>query len=167
LRPFLNKRAKMLLTRLDAETAEDYGKVKEYLLREMKLTPRVYLEKFQSLTKIDNETYVLFVSRLKAILDFYLESRSVTILDQLKSLLVADRLKQSFEGTFVARHVSIIESQLTEGKWLSARELAVAVDQFLATRPPQKNRARVRRSAPEVPPISSEVKQRLVTLGST
>jgi len=62
LRPFLNKRATMLLTRLelDAETAEDYGKVKEYLLREMKLTPRVYLEKFQSLTEVENDTYVLF-----------------------------------------------------------------------------------------------------------
>ena len=40
----------------------------------------------------------------------------------------------------MARHVSIIESQLTEGKWLSARELAVAMDQFLATRPPQKEK---------------------------
>jgi len=62
LRPFINKRAKMLLTRLDAETAEDYGKVKEYLLREMKLTPRVYLEKFQSLTKVENETCVIRVT---------------------------------------------------------------------------------------------------------
>jgi len=27
-----------------------------------------------------------------------------------------------------------------ESKWLSARELAVAMDQFLATRPPQKEK---------------------------
>ena len=62
LRTFINKIAKILLTRLDAETAEDYGKVKEYLVRAMKLTPRVYLERFQSLTKVVNETCVIRVT---------------------------------------------------------------------------------------------------------
>ena len=77
LRPYLSERAKVLLTRLDTDIAKDYVKVKEYLLHQFELSPRVFLAKFNTVTRQSDETMVLFSSKLKALLTYYLNSRKV------------------------------------------------------------------------------------------
>ena len=58
VRPFLNRKARALLARMNPEEAETYTKLKDHLMREMKLTPRRYHELFKTSQKKDNETYL-------------------------------------------------------------------------------------------------------------
>ena len=46
------------------------------------------------LTRIDSESYVAFASRLKGLLNYYLESRRVGDFDGLFELLICDRINQ-------------------------------------------------------------------------
>ena len=62
----LNERSKSLLARLPKEQLDDYREVRDYLLREFKLTPEQY--RFWTATKTTNETYTLFGTRVKFIL---------------------------------------------------------------------------------------------------
>ena len=65
--PYLNERAKNLLARSDLDKAADYKMVKKFLLQEMQLTPSVYLDKFNSVSKGSNETYHQFGNRLASL----------------------------------------------------------------------------------------------------
>jgi len=51
MRPYLSDKAKFLLSRVDLEESTDYGAVKRYILQEMQLTPSVYLDKFQAISR--------------------------------------------------------------------------------------------------------------------
>ena len=56
IRPFLSKRGKTLVARMDPKVAENYTEMKATLLKELKLTPKGYLDKFQNLVKSEDET---------------------------------------------------------------------------------------------------------------
>ena len=71
-----------------------------------------------------------FSSKLKGLLDYYLESRRVTTFEKLSELLVCDRIKSVLsEGCL--RYVLSIESASTN-IWLPMRELTEAIDKYLA-----------------------------------
>ena len=72
---------------------ESYDKVKQFLLTDFRLTPKVYKVRFDTPTKNVSETYVLFASRLGNLLTYYLRSRGVEDLETLCDLLVSDKLK--------------------------------------------------------------------------
>jgi hypothetical protein len=61
LRPYLSDKAKSLMLRLDVARTSDYAAVKQFLLHEFQLTPVMYLEKFNTLTRQNDETYVLLL----------------------------------------------------------------------------------------------------------
>jgi len=64
------------------------------LLREFKLSPNIYLERFNNELKKSEETYMLFSSRLKSLLEYYLTSHKVDEdYDKLIELLVCVRVK--------------------------------------------------------------------------
>ena len=56
IRPHLNEKARALVTRLTPEVANKYESVRDAILEEYKLTPNLYLEKFNSLVKNNEET---------------------------------------------------------------------------------------------------------------
>ena len=145
MRPFLSKKGRLLVSRMDPQVSENYQEMKIALLRELKLTSKEYLDTFHSISKQEEETYVLWINKLFAIMQAYLESRDVKGFEDLVSLLISDRAKASIEGTAVGRHIQAIEATRTEDKWLRHRDLAVAIDQFLAGRPSQKERSREKR----------------------
>ena len=62
---------------MDPNKANDYKAVTEMLLREFKLSPSVYLDKFNTDVRKQDETYLLYSARLAAILDAYLDSRKI------------------------------------------------------------------------------------------
>jgi len=97
----LNKRSKSLLARLSKEQLGDYERVKAYLLLEFKLTAEQYRDKFWTATKLPEETYTLFGSRVKNLFMYYMDSRKFASRDDLIDLLVSDRIKQ----TLSLRHV--------------------------------------------------------------
>jgi len=53
VRPYLNDRAKILLSRCDPSKSQDYKVGKKFLLQELQLTPSVYLEKLNSESKFN------------------------------------------------------------------------------------------------------------------
>ena len=61
LRPYLNEKAKTLVSRMDAAHSTEYEAVKKMLLREFKLSPKVYLERFNNEVKKSEETYYCFL----------------------------------------------------------------------------------------------------------
>ena len=71
----------------------DYTRLKAALLEEFYLSANVYLERFNTCRKDNDETYVAFASRLKGLLDYYLESRRVDNFEKLCEHLICDRVK--------------------------------------------------------------------------
>jgi len=56
MRPYLNDKAKPLLMRLDATRASDYAAVKEFLLHGFALTPTLYMERINTISRQNGET---------------------------------------------------------------------------------------------------------------
>ena len=133
LRPYLNEKAKILVSRMDPEKSNDYEEVKAMLLREFQLSPAVYQEKFNTDTRKSDETCLLYSARLSSILDAYLDSRKIDkSYEKLADLLVADRIKSTLPDGCL-RHILAIESTKDSG-WLSSHDLAEAVDLYFANR---------------------------------
>ena len=81
----------------------EYKVVKQFLLQEMQLTPSVYLDKSNSVSKDSNETYHQFGNRLTSLFEYYIESRQVSNSDdRLMQLVICDRIK-SLLPSFLAR----------------------------------------------------------------
>jgi len=141
LRPYLNEKAKILVSRMDPEKSNSYEEVKAMLLREFQLSPALYQEKFNTDTRKSDETCLLYSARLVAILDAYLESRKIDkSYEKLTDLLVADRIKSTLPDGCL-RHILAIESTKDSG-WLSAHDLAEAVDLYFANRWKNNDRPR-------------------------
>ena len=115
LGPYLNEKAKTLVARMDTTQSTDYEAVKGMLLREFKLSLNIYLERFNNESKKSEETYTLFSSRLKSLLEYYVASRKVNEdYNKLVELLVCDRIKASLPEGYL-KHILSIESTQSGG----------------------------------------------------
>jgi hypothetical protein len=130
MRPFLNEKANVLLSRLDTKKASDYTAVKEYLTHQFELCPRYYLSQFNSTPRRNDETCISYVSRPKVLLQYYVTSRHVSTYDLLFSLIVSDRVK-GILPVDALRYVLSVEANKPNG-WLEADELAVVIDNYQA-----------------------------------
>ena len=95
LQPFLTSKARQAMLHQPAAVLEDYTAWKLALLKEHRLTPNLYRQNYLNATKSQEDSYVQFTTKLRCLLSFYLESRKVSTFDDLKDLLVSDRLKDS------------------------------------------------------------------------
>ncbi len=171
LRPYLNDRARILVGRLDQDQAQKYGEVKSMLLKEFKLTPATYLERFNSLLKQHDETYLMFVARLTALLRYYIDSRQVTELAELLELLVCDRVKSTLPDGCL-KHILSVEAAKEKG-WIKSNPLAEAIDRYWAnhvgdrprayaigqpsSRPPANNISSQQRAGTQFKPLPPKV----------
>ena len=130
MRPYLNERANRLLIQLDSTSLSNYNYVKEYLIKQFRLSSRSFLDRFNSLTRQTDETAKLFVSRLKILLEYYVNSRKATRYDRLMSLLICDRYKSTLSDDCL-KYVLSIEATKPDG-WLDCDELTDAVDTYYA-----------------------------------
>jgi len=73
---------------------------------------------------------VAFASRLKGLLNYYLESRRVSDFDGLFELLICDRIKSSLSEA-CSRHVLSVENVIERG-WLDIDALSDVIDRFAA-----------------------------------
>ena len=135
LLPYLSDKARTLVSKMDQTRASSYKEVKALILREYKMTPLAYHNKYQTATKQADETYVMFVSRLKTLLGYYVASRHVTTFDKLISLLVADHAKSMLSPDCL-NHVLTVENMIDHG-WLAHDKLAETVDGYVANHKPQ------------------------------
>ena len=129
VRPFLTDHAKALVAKLDPSKSS-YKDVKEALLREYKISAPMYRDKFNELVKKDDQTYVMYVSSLLSLIDGYVEACKVTTLDELRNLLVADRLKVALKPD-ILKYVLSVEAKSDRG-WIDPYELADLVDDYVA-----------------------------------
>jgi len=87
--PMLNESSKSLLAKLPKQRLDKYVEVRDYLLREFKLTAEQYREKFRTAVKSLTETYTLFVSRVKNLFLYYFQNRKAKTVEQVIDLLVS------------------------------------------------------------------------------
>ena len=130
VRPFLNDKAKAVVGKLGPEVLGDYERLKAAVLKEFKLSPNVYLDRFNTYRKADSESYVAFASRLKGLLNYYLESRRVDDFDGLFELLICDRIKNSLSEACL-RHVLSVENATVRG-WYDVDALSDTADKYAA-----------------------------------
>src|SRR6218665_1399259 len=91
----LNDRARLFTSRLTKQQMSSYKALKEFLLKEHRISSIQLRERFLSTRKAADETYVGLASRLHTTLHYYVKSRNVgEDYDTLVDLLCADRLKE-------------------------------------------------------------------------
>jgi len=93
-----------LLAKLPKERLHQYTEVRDYLMREFKLTAEQYRDKFRAAIKRPEQTYTLFGSWVKNLFLCYSGITEVTTEDQVVELLVSGRIKETF-GPACLRHV--------------------------------------------------------------
>ena len=123
--PMLNERSKSLLAKLPKERLDKYVEVRDYLLREFKLTAEQYRERFRTAVKSLTETYTLLGSRVKNLFLYYLQNRKAKTAEQIIDLLVSDRIKETLSPACL-RHVLS-----TEGTgWFGPEKLIEVIDTY-------------------------------------
>ena len=111
------------------------------LLKEFKLSPAVYLDRFNTESRKADETYLLYSARLRSILDAYLESRMIAKHpERIPDLLVCDRLKSTLPAACL-NYVLSVEAIKDEG-WLPPHILAETIDKYFSNRGSQGDRPR-------------------------
>jgi len=130
----MSPKAKSLFSRLSAHELDDVSTIKEFLLREFKLTPRA---RFNAATRAHDETHTLFVSRLKNLFPFYVRSRECDSHDKQVDLVVADRLQDTLSGPCLNYCLSIAGQ--TGSPQFAASE--IAADVIAAKNQPPMQRA--------------------------
>ena len=124
--PMLNERNISLLAKLPKKRLDKYVEVRDYLLREFKLTAEQYRERFKTAVKSLTETYTLFGSRVKNLFLYYLQNRKAKTAEQIIDLLVSDRIKETLSPACL-RHVLS-----TEGTgWCDPEKLTEVIDTYL------------------------------------
>ena len=79
----LNERAGRIFSQQKIEVCRDYGQMRVILLNSFKSTPDSYLAKLQGATRQGNESYALFVLRLRELQTHYVESKQIDYLSKL------------------------------------------------------------------------------------
>jgi len=71
IRPYLSDQAKQLISKCEFTHTKTFKDLKKYLLRELHLSPSVYLDKFNTLAYDKSETYNRYTSRLMSLFEYY------------------------------------------------------------------------------------------------
>jgi hypothetical protein len=119
-----------LVNRVDASRSADYDFVKAFLLKEFRLVPQQLLEAFNTSAHQSHETFRAYITRLSMLLDYYLSSRNITSVVELKQLLISDRVKTVLPDCMV-NHVLRNELSLPR-TYATPDELADMLDKYCA-----------------------------------
>jgi len=127
--PKLNDRSRSLLTKIPKEYLDDYRQMKDYLLREFKLTAKQCRDSLWSATKRPEANYKLFGARVKTVFLYHLDNRKAKSRDDVVDLLVADRVKQTLSESRL-RHV--LSDEGTD--WFKPDKLVDVIDTYVNSR---------------------------------
>ena len=131
LKPHLSEKGRSLIARMSNADEINYDKVKEVLLQEFKVNSAALLQRYQNTVKERDETYALYSTRLKTVLQYYIDSRKVTNLQSLIDLLVCDRIKAQLPDALL-KHVLSAEST-ADGGYLKLKPLTSTLDAYTST----------------------------------
>jgi len=128
---YLSTRFRALYSRLSSDIRDDYDKMKEAILKDLGLSAKTFLERFNRVKKRPSDTLTLYESRLAALLKQYLSSRQVETFDSLVDLLVSDRMKSDLNEACL-RHIVGLESVIGDDGWIEPKRLAGIIDDYVA-----------------------------------
>ena len=78
---------------MSVEQCRDYGVVKGEILKGFNLSPKSYLERFRTMKRSGNNSNVQFLSKLKDMHRYYLDSKSITTFESLSEDIIVDQLR--------------------------------------------------------------------------
>ncbi|XP_064483024.1 uncharacterized protein LOC135395866 [Ornithodoros turicata] len=90
---YLNEKMRAVIARHGNGQILDYEELKQKVLTELRLTPGEYKRLFFHAKKGDSESWSQFTTRLESLFDHYVTSRKVKSQQDLRDLVIADRLK--------------------------------------------------------------------------
>ena len=132
LQKYLSPRSRTLCARLDPQIRDDYFRMKQTLLKDLGLSAKTFLEKFNRVKKGTADTFVLYASKLESLLRQYLDARKIdNDFGELINLLLSDRIKSELSESCL-KHIISLESSLSEGEWLKPTRLATVVDEYIS-----------------------------------
>ena len=132
---YLSTRSRALYSRLSSEIREDYDKMKDAILKDLGLSAKVFIERFNRVRKRPSDTFMLHESRLESLLRQYLDARKVDDFDKLVNLLISDRIKTEL-SEHCLKHIIVLESTAGDGNWIEPKHLASIVDDYVANMGP-------------------------------
>lgn len=124
--PVLSDKAKSLISRLNKARLDKYEEVRDFLLREFRLSSEQYRAKFNTYCKPSEDTYTLYGSKLRNFLNYYFDSRKVTNKEEIIDLLLADRIKQTL-ADHILKHVLCAEGE----SWFKPDKLTNVIDVYM------------------------------------
>lgn len=168
LQSVLVGRAQEAYSALSIEDSKDYVKVKDAILRTYELVPEAYRQRFRSLSKLDEQTYVDFAKEKETSFNSWCKSQKAETKEDLKQLVLLEEFKNC-----LPKAVCIY---LNEQKVTTLDKAAVLADEFELTHKvnfdseqgEQKGRALFNRSRfPKPLPTVSTVSTRKLATAST
>ncbi|KAG0431070.1 hypothetical protein HPB47_022130 [Ixodes persulcatus] len=133
--PFLTERMRAFSANQSDGWIMPYLELKEKILREVKMTANEYRRLFLTSQKTDGESWAQFSTKLETFFLYYLNSREIQTLDQLKHLMVSDRLKQVMPDEV---RTYVLQNE-TSG-WLRPKEVVQLAENFDESRRGRKRR---------------------------
>ena len=104
--------------------------MKKAIVKDLGLSAKTFLERFNHVKKRPSDTFTLYESRLEAPLKQYLSSRKVETFDSLVDLLLSDRIKSNLNKTCL-RHIVGLESVIGDDGWIEPERLAGIIDDYV------------------------------------
>ena len=160
-------RAQEAYSALSIEDIKDYVKVKDAILRTYELVPEAYRQRFRSLSKLDEQTYVDFAKEKETSFNSWCKSQKAETKEDLKQFVLLEEFKNCLPKAMCI--------YLNEQKVTTLDKAAVLADEFELTHKvhfdkqgEQKGRALFNRSRfPKPLPTVSPVSTRKLATAST
>ena len=89
----LPEKVRKLLGNIPAEQKDTYEKIKQVILKEFQITPGICRRGFVECLKFKTESMIQYASRLRSLLQCYLDARKVTTFGELFDLSISDHIK--------------------------------------------------------------------------
>lgn len=125
---FLSSDCTVEAARLMTRGQRSFSELKRHVFDYLGLSANRLRELFGEAEKLPHETWWSASVRARTLLDAYLDSRKVRTFEELKELLISDRIK-AMATAEAARHVVLTEC----GDWMKPKELSRCLEHFEET----------------------------------
>ncbi|KAH7981576.1 hypothetical protein HPB49_025595 [Dermacentor silvarum] len=129
LLPFLNEKMRAFVASESDGSVMPYPELKEKILKELKMTPNEYRRLFLSVKTEQGDSWHQVATKLETLFSYYLKSRDVTTLQDIKDLVIADRFKQ-----ILSEEVRTYVMQNEVKAWLVTSEIAELAETYEESR---------------------------------
>lgn len=126
---FLSRDCTMEAARLMTRGQRSFSELKRHVFEYLGVSANRLRELFGETVKLPDETWWSASVRARTLLDAYLDSRKVKSFEELKDLLISDRIKVMATAE-AARHVVLTEC----GDWMKPKELSRCLEHFDETK---------------------------------